>query len=192
MSWRRSRHIWLRGRLHCNHPLTPPGAGEDVCWSANCACLAGHRAPGVQWTSVRSELRKLEADQLHRPRRQQYVPVHSWQRRSREGGANGQHLTVAGWGALRQDCLAAGDQVPTVWCIPGKFIQVELMLKDASDYKDTEGWGWGRWRGLGSEALRQRCALCKRVHRLPPAIAWQRLCLHVANLHGKGRWPRRS
>lgn len=31
---------------------------------------------------------------------------------------------------------------------PGKFIQVELMLKDAQRYKDTEGWGWGRWRGL--------------------------------------------
>jgi hypothetical protein len=31
---------------------------------------------------------------------------------------------------------------------PGKFVQVELMLKDARRYKDTEGWGWGRWRGL--------------------------------------------
>ena len=30
---------------------------------------------------------------------------------------------------------------------PGKFVQVELMLKDAQLYKDTEGWGWGRWRG---------------------------------------------
>jgi hypothetical protein len=31
---------------------------------------------------------------------------------------------------------------------PGKFVQVELMLKDAQHYKDTEGWGWGRWRGM--------------------------------------------
>lgn len=31
---------------------------------------------------------------------------------------------------------------------PGKFIQVELMVKDAQRYKSTEGWGWGRWRGL--------------------------------------------
>jgi hypothetical protein len=31
---------------------------------------------------------------------------------------------------------------------PGKFIQVELMEKDAAQYKKTEGWGWGRWRGL--------------------------------------------
>ena len=32
---------------------------------------------------------------------------------------------------------------------PGKFVQVEFMLKDARSYKDTEGWSWGRWRGLG-------------------------------------------
>ena len=31
---------------------------------------------------------------------------------------------------------------------PGKFVQVELMLKDAQRYKETQGWGWGRWRGL--------------------------------------------
>ena len=31
---------------------------------------------------------------------------------------------------------------------PGKFLQVELMLKDTRRYKNTEGWGWGRWRGL--------------------------------------------
>ena len=31
---------------------------------------------------------------------------------------------------------------------PGKFVQVELMVKDARAYKQTEGWGWGRWRGL--------------------------------------------
>jgi hypothetical protein len=30
---------------------------------------------------------------------------------------------------------------------PGKFIQVELMVKDAQRYRDTDGWGWGRWRG---------------------------------------------
>jgi hypothetical protein len=31
---------------------------------------------------------------------------------------------------------------------PGKFVQVELMVKDAQRYKETDGWGWGRWRGL--------------------------------------------
>lgn len=31
---------------------------------------------------------------------------------------------------------------------PGKFVQVELMIKDAKKYALTDGWGWGRWRGL--------------------------------------------
>jgi hypothetical protein len=31
---------------------------------------------------------------------------------------------------------------------PGKFVQVEFMVKDAQAYKGTDGWGWGRWRGL--------------------------------------------
>ncbi len=31
---------------------------------------------------------------------------------------------------------------------PGSFVQVELMAKDAARYKNTDGWGWGRWRGL--------------------------------------------
>ncbi|MGA9671151.1 MAG: cytochrome P460 family protein [Terracidiphilus sp.] len=31
---------------------------------------------------------------------------------------------------------------------PGAFVQVELMLKGARRYRDTDGWGWGRWRGL--------------------------------------------
>jgi len=30
----------------------------------------------------------------------------------------------------------------------GKFIQVELMVKDVEKYSSTAGWGWGRWRGL--------------------------------------------
>jgi len=30
---------------------------------------------------------------------------------------------------------------------PGKFVQVEFMLKDAGIYRKTEGWGFARWRG---------------------------------------------
>jgi hypothetical protein len=30
---------------------------------------------------------------------------------------------------------------------PGKFIQVEFMVKDKTRYASTLGWGWGRWRG---------------------------------------------
>ncbi len=51
---------------------------------------------------------------------------------------------------------------------PGKFVQVELMIKDAHLYRNTEGWGWGwgRWRGLdlkpyGSDArFVNECTTC--------------------------------
>jgi hypothetical protein len=29
----------------------------------------------------------------------------------------------------------------------GAFAQVEFMIRDSEKYKDTAGWGWGRWRG---------------------------------------------
>jgi len=29
----------------------------------------------------------------------------------------------------------------------GKFVQVELMIKDARQFKATDGWGWARWVG---------------------------------------------
>jgi hypothetical protein len=54
---------------------------------------------------------------------------------------------------------------------PGKFVQVELMLKDAKRYKDTEGWGWGRWRGLdlrpyGNDAtFAKECTGCHQPMR---------------------------
>lgn len=31
---------------------------------------------------------------------------------------------------------------------PGKFVQVELMVKDAKGQQENEGWAWGRWRSL--------------------------------------------
>lgn len=31
---------------------------------------------------------------------------------------------------------------------PGKFVQVELMVKDHRLYQQSDGWDWGRWRGL--------------------------------------------
>jgi len=54
---------------------------------------------------------------------------------------------------------------------PGQFVQVELMLKDAKRYQDTEGWGWGRWRGLdlkpyGTDArFVNECTGCHRPVR---------------------------
>jgi hypothetical protein len=37
----------------------------------------------------------------------------------------------------------------------GEFVQVELMLKSAQNYGETDGWGWGRWRGLSLEPYGQ-------------------------------------
>ncbi len=54
---------------------------------------------------------------------------------------------------------------------PGNFIQVELMVKNAGDYKETEGWNWGRWRGLdlkpyGNDAqFVNECTGCHRPLR---------------------------
>ena len=54
---------------------------------------------------------------------------------------------------------------------PGKFVQVEFMVKNADQYKDTEGWGWGRWRGAdlkpyGADAhFVNECTDCHRPMR---------------------------
>jgi len=40
------------------------------------------------------------------------------------------------------------EQTPDGLIFPKKFWQVELMVKGAEQYQATEGWGWGRWRGL--------------------------------------------
>lgn len=49
---------------------------------------------------------------------------------------------------------------------PGKFVQVELMIRDSKKYASTDGWGWGRWRGAdlkpyGSDArFDKECTGC--------------------------------
>ncbi|HEV2710656.1 MAG TPA: cytochrome P460 family protein [Edaphobacter sp.] len=51
---------------------------------------------------------------------------------------------------------------------PGKFVQIELMLKNASLYKDSEGWGWGRWRGMDLKPYGKDAAFvgeCTSCHR---------------------------
>jgi mono/diheme cytochrome c family protein len=55
---------------------------------------------------------------------------------------------------------------PDGFLYPGKFVQVELMVKDSRAYKKTDGWGWGRWRGLGlqpygtGDAFVKECTGC--------------------------------
>jgi Haem-binding domain/Cytochrome P460 len=49
---------------------------------------------------------------------------------------------------------------------PGKFVQVEFMIKDAKKYASTEGWGFGRWRGTDlapygkSSDFAEECTSC--------------------------------
>ena len=67
---------------------------------------------------------------------------------------------------------------------PGKFWQVEFMEKNAKRCKDTEGWGWGRWRGMdlkpyGKDAhFENECTGCHQpvrgndyVYTLPVTVA---------------------
>jgi Haem-binding domain/Cytochrome P460 len=45
--------------------------------------------------------------------------------------------------------IAWQQQLGNDGCVyPGRFVQVELMIKDSKTYASTDGWGWGRWRGL--------------------------------------------
>jgi hypothetical protein len=32
--------------------------------------------------------------------------------------------------------------------VPGDFVQAEFMVKDATKYRDTGGWGFARWKGM--------------------------------------------
>jgi hypothetical protein len=54
---------------------------------------------------------------------------------------------------------------------PGKFLQVEFMVKSAHLYRKTDGWGWGRWRGMdlkpyGKDAgFVDECTSCHRPMR---------------------------
>jgi hypothetical protein len=53
----------------------------------------------------------------------------------------------------------------------GAFQQVELMIRDSKKYASSEGWGWGRWRGVelkpyGKDAAFQdECISCHRPVR---------------------------
>ena len=76
----------------------------------------------------------------------------------------------------------------------GKFVQVEFMVKDAQRYKSTDGWGWGRWRGIdlkpyGNDAhLANECTGCHLpmrgddyVYTLPITLAKASLAEVVNN-----------
>jgi hypothetical protein len=50
--------------------------------------------------------------------------------------------------------------------VPAEFWQIEMMVKDAKQFRDTDGWGWARWRGVdlkpygNSAAFVNECTGC--------------------------------
>ena len=50
--------------------------------------------------------------------------------------------------------------------VPGEFVHAEIMVKDASKYKSTGGWGFARWKGLTlqpygkDKTFAQQCYSC--------------------------------
>jgi hypothetical protein len=58
------------------------------------------------------------------------------------------------------------QQRPDGLVVPGAFFQVEMMIKDAQRFRDTDGWGWARWRGVdlkpygNSAAFVRECTGC--------------------------------
>ncbi len=81
------------------------------------------------------------------------------------------------------------DAEPDGLVRPGKFIQVELMAKDAELYRDTQGWGWGRWRGTklkpyGSSAhFQDECTGCHQPMRGDDYV--YTLPISAAMVHGR-------
>ncbi len=64
---------------------------------------------------------------------------------------------------------------------PGKFVQVELMVKDKTRYAATAGWGWGRWRGTDLKPYGKDAHFDQRMRLLPSPCPRQRLGLHLAH-----------
>lgn len=50
--------------------------------------------------------------------------------------------------------------------VPGEFVHAEIMVKDATKYKSTGGWGYARWKGLelqpygNDESFTKECYSC--------------------------------
>jgi len=72
---------------------------------------------------------------------------------------------------------------------PGNFVQVELMDKGAQQYGKTDGWAWGRWRGLdlqpyGKNArFVEECTGCHLPVRADDSV--YTLPITAASVHGK-------
>ena len=48
--------------------------------------------------------------------------------------------------------------------VPGKFVHAEFMFKDANRYKESGGWGWGRWVGTAQKPHGKDASFWKKCH----------------------------
>jgi len=48
--------------------------------------------------------------------------------------------------------------------VPGKFVHVEFMFKNSKKYKETHGWGWGRWVGPSLKPFNKGAQVCIGCH----------------------------
>ncbi len=55
---------------------------------------------------------------------------------------NGAVLAKIVWKNIRHDAWQSA-------IVPGEFVHVEFMFKDAEKYASTGGWGFARWKGTG-------------------------------------------
>jgi len=66
------------------------------------------------------------------------VAVRAIQERRNNPWPDGTAFAKAAW---KQKIMSDGSTTT------GDFVQVEFMVKNAEKYKNTAGWGWGRWKG---------------------------------------------
>jgi mono/diheme cytochrome c family protein len=158
------------------HPIANHRAGSVAQTDAAPAAVAEEALPPISLASVRPELNGFQFD----PNFEDWKPVSTTDR-----GDNNTFRFVLG-NDVAVKAVHAGHISPwpdgarlakIAWqqelgadglLHPGKFVQVELMLKDASLYRDSEGWGWGRWRGMDLKPYGNDAAFvgeCTSCHR---------------------------
>ncbi|HEX9513268.1 MAG TPA: heme-binding domain-containing protein [Puia sp.] len=68
----------------------------------------------------------------------------------------------------------------------GEFKQVEFMIKDSHKYAGTEGWGWGRWKGMQLQPYGKTAVFmteCTSCHK--PMKDFDYVFTHPLNLAAK-------
>lgn len=56
--------------------------------------------------------------------------------------------------------------------VPGPFVHVEFMFKDATKYAKSYGWGWARWVGMDKKPFENGMGVCIGCHRPVKGRDW--------------------